>query len=60
MHQWIRGGVRHGFFRPFGACSVLLWPTHGLRRGLYSFRRSATLLPWFSSYAQNVRSSVRY
>jgi len=26
-----------GFFRPSGACVVVLLPTHGLRRGLYSY-----------------------
>jgi hypothetical protein len=63
MYKKVRGGVRHiRFFRPFGACSVFLHPTHGLRRGLHSFRRFAALnIPCLlPAYAQNVRSSVRY
>jgi hypothetical protein len=42
MHEEVRGGIWHRFFRPFEARSSLL-PTHGLRRGLYSFRLFAAL-----------------
>jgi hypothetical protein len=43
MHQQIGCGVRHRFLSPLRGLLRILLLSHGSRRGLYSFRRSAAL-----------------